>query len=377
MKKYIIAGLLLSAVGYTTYNKVYVPKHTFQTITAKSDNMSVAVNGVGEVGSKEYYKIGSIYGGKVLNLHINEGDFIKKGTLIANIDSVDLNSKIDELKASINKINSDISSLKIDKQSAITSYNYQNKILNKNEKLYKRKAISELDFEKYKTNATIAKLKIKSISSKINSLDAQKMQLTASLRGLNQRLSRFTVTSPIDGYVVKKYISNYAIINPNQTILEIVNPKDIWVAAYIDTRISGDVKIGNSATIKLRSSNIEYKGTVVNIKPINNNITYEREVDVAFNKLPLPFYLQEQAQVSISTKLLTNIIKVPTKSLSIYKQKEGVWILKDSKVKFKEIKILAHKDNFVATKDVSNSDTIVIPDANKKSLSNGMKINKQ
>ena len=375
MKKYIIASLILGAVGFTAYNKVYIPKHTFKTISAKKDNISVSINGIGEVSSKEYYKIGSIYGGKVLDLTVNEGDFIKKGTLIANIDSVDLKNKINEVSATIKKLQSDISSLNIDKQSANASYRYQNEILKKNKQLYRKGAISGLDYTKYKTNATTAQLKIKSISAKINSLSSQKLQLTASLNGLNEKLSRFTITAPINGYIVKKYISNYAIINPNQTIIEIVNPNDIVVSTHIDTRISKDVSIGNSATITLRSSSKKYAGKVIGIKPINNNVTYEREVDVAFSSLPVPFYLQEQAQVSINTKELNDILKIPANVVSIYKQKEGVWIVKNSKVNFKSINILTNKDNFIATKDISTSDKIVVPYPKKKSLSNGMKIN--
>jgi RND family efflux transporter MFP subunit len=339
--------------------------------------MSVKVNGIGEVSSKEYYKIGSIYGGKVLDLTINEGEFIKKDTLIANIDSVDLKNKIDELSANIKKVKSDIYSLEIDKKSAIASYNYQNEILKRNKKLYNKGAISGLDYTKYKTNATTAQLKIKSIEAKINSLNSQKLQLIASLDGLKERLKRYTIVSPISGYVVKKYLSNYAIINPNQTILEIVDPKDVWISTHIDTRISGDIAIGNSASIKLRSTSKIYTGKVVNIKPINNNVTYEREVNVAFDNLPIPFYLQEQANVTIDTKDLKDIIKVPVKALTIYNQKEGVWIVKDSKVKFKAIKILAYSKNSVATKDISTEDKLVIPDPKKKSLTNGMKINEQ
>lgn len=377
MKKYIIGALIITAIGVVSYNKVYVPKHTFQTIKAQKDNMSVKVNGIGEVSSKEYYKIGSIYGGKVLDLTINEGEFIKKDTLIANIDSVDLKNKIDELSANIKKVKSDIYSLEIDKKSAIASYNYQNEILKRNKKLYNKGAISGLDYTKYKTNATTAQLKIKSIEAKINSLNSQKLQLIASLDGLKERLKRYTIVSPISGYVVKKYLSNYAIINPNQTILEIVDPKDVWISTHIDTRISGDIAIGNSASIKLRSTSKIYTGKVVNIKPINNNVTYEREVNVAFDNLPIPFYLQEQANVTIDTKDLKDIIKVPVKALTIYNQKEGVWIVKDSKVKFKAIKILAYSKNSVATKDISTEDKLVIPDPKKKSLTNGMKINEQ
>ena len=375
MKKYLIYTAIILLIGLGFYKKIYIPKHTFKTTFATIGDMNIKVNGVGNIGAKDIYKIGSIYGGKVLDFNLSEGDFIKRGELVARVDFVDLKDKIVELEASIKRFQNDIEALGLDKQSAITQYNYQREIFTKNQRLFRKGAISELDFKKFRTNRDVAKLAVSSVTSKINSLYSQIAQIRASVDGLKQRLSRYTITSPIDGYITKKFISNFAIINPNQTLIEVVNPKDVWVETHIDTRISGEVKIGDRALIKLRSSNKIYKGRVTNIKPINNSVTNEREIDVSFDKLPIPFYLEEQAIVDIEIKKLKSITKVPTSVLSIYKEKEGVWIVDNkSRVFFKPIKILAHSGKSVATKDIKASDRLVIPNPKKKPLNSGMKI---
>ena len=374
MKRSLITAAIVVALGLGIYQKVYIPKHTFKTTQLQTGNMAVKVNGVGNVSSKDIYKIGSIYGGKVLSFTINEGEFIKKGTTIATVDSVDLKDKIDELDATIKKLDNDIKSLQIDKKSAIATAAYQNEILKKNNKLYIKGAISQLDFEKFKTNSLTAQLKVESLKAKIASLSDQQSQVKASLNGLKERLKRYTIVSPIDGYVTKKIVSNYQIIMPNQVLLEIVNPHDVWIATHIDTRISGEVKVGDSATIKLRSSDKLYKGIVANIKPVNNSVTNEREIDVKFVNLPIPFYLEEQAIVDIDIKILRDIKKVPNSALTIYDEKNGVWILKDKKVVFKPIKILAHSNKYSATKDLTGNETLVIPNPKNKALADGMKI---
>ncbi len=374
MKKYLIYTVIILILGFGFYKKIYIPKHTFKTVQASVNNMSVKVNGIGNVGAKDIYKVASIYGGKVLSFEINEGDFIKKGTLIAKIDSIDLSDKIDELDANVKKLQNDIKALELDKQSSIISYKYQEDIYTKNQQLFKKGAISELDFKKYKTNMNISKLKVSSLSAKIKSIYSQITQIKASLNGLKQKLIRYTIFAPVDGYITKKHISNFAIINQNQTLVEIINPKDVWVETHIDTRISGDVKLGDIATIELRSSSKQYKGKVTNIKPINNSVTNEREINISFDNLPIPFYLEEQAIVDIQIKELKNILKVPLSALAIYKEKNGVWILKDGTVNFKELKILAYDNKGVATKDITTKDILVIPDLNKKTLFDGIKI---
>jgi len=374
MKKYFVYATVLAIAGIGFYQKIYIPKHTFETIYPTKGNMSIRINGVGNVGAKEIYKIGTIYGGKVSEFYVNDGDFIKRGDLIARIDSVDLGYKAVELNSTIKKLRNDIESLKIDRQSAEAQYKYQNELLKRNRELFNKHTIPELDFEKFKKDTIVAKLKIESLSSKIDSLHNQITQIEASLKGLRERLIRYTINAPVNGYITKRLISNHAIINPNQTLLEIISPKDVWIKTHIDTRISGEVKIGDSATIKLRSSDKKYIGKVSNIKPINNSVTNEREIDVSFDNLPIPFYLEEQAIVDIAIKELRDIIKIPNQALTIYKEKEGVWIVVNNIIHFKPIKVLAYSKSSGATKDIDIKDRLVIPDPKKKSLNDGMKI---
>ena len=374
MKKSIILLAIITIVGFGFYKKIYIPKHTYQTTQAIKGNIDISVNGIGNVDAKNIYKIGSLYGGKINSFTINEGQYIKKGDLIAIVDSVDLSNKIDEQKALKQKLLSDTNSLKIDKQSAQVNFNYQLELFKRNKKLFKTHSISSLDYQKYLTSKDTAKLKINSLDSKIISLQNQIKQTQANINGLQKKLDLYTIVAPINGYVTKKIVTNYQIIMPNQTLVEITNPKDIWVATYIDTKQSGKINIGDTATIKLQSNNKEYKGKVVNINPINNPITYEREVDVIFDNLPIPFYLQEQAKVKIDITTLKDVIKIPTKALVMNNKQNGTWILVDQKVKFKPLEILAYENKMAAVKGIDTNAKIVLTNPQKKTLSNGMTI---
>jgi len=372
--KYAIYVVIIAIVGFGFYKKVYIPKHTFKTLKAIKGSIGIKVNGVGNVGARDTYKIGSLYGGKVLDFKVQEGDYIEKNTLIANIDSVDLADKIDEQEAFKAKLLSDINSLKVDKLSAKVDFDYQKDLFDKNRKLYKLHSISSLDYQKYLTSKDIAKLKIQSVDAHIISLKNQIKQVIANIIGLEKRLARYTIKSPLGGYVTKKIVAPYQIITPNQTLIEVVNPKDVWVKTFVDTRISGKVKIGDRADIKLRSSDKRYRGHVVNINPINNPVTYEREIDVAFDNLPIPFYLEEQAIVSIDITTLNDVVKIPAKILSIYREESGVWTLVGNRVKFKPLKVLAHQNKSVAVKGIDINDNLIVPDPKKISLKDDMKI---
>ena len=372
--KYLILILLAALIGLGFYKKIYIPKHTFKTTMATKGDITVKINGVGKVGAKDIYKVSSLYGGRVYDFLLEEGDKVEKGQIVARVDSVDLINKIDEQKALIEKLQENIKALEVDKKSAEVNYAYQFDLFKKNARLYKLHSISSLDYEKYKTLKDTAKLKIESLKANIKSLYKQILQTKENIKGMQKRLSYYTIISPVSGYVIKKLAVNHQMIMPNSTLFEVVNPKDVWVQTYIDTRISGQAKIGDKATIKLRSSDKLHKGKIVDINPINNPVTYEREIDVKFDHLPLPFYMEEQAIVQIDINKLKNVIKIPSNTLVFYKEKDGVWTLKGDRVKFKPVKVLARSKKVVAVKGIGLNDKLVLPDISKVALKEGMKI---
>ena len=372
--KYLILVVVVGIIGVGFYKKVYIPKHTFKIVTPSKGNIPFEISGIGNVGAENIYKIGALYGGKMYDFSLQAGDKVEKNQTIAKIDSVDLINQIKSQNALIAKLKEDIKALQSDKKSAEVNYQYQLDLFKKNAKLYKLHSISSLEYEKYKTQKDIAKLKISTLEANIKALNKQILQTEENIKGLQKRLKFYTIISPVSGYVTKKIAENHQILPPNSTIIEVVNPKDVWIQTYIDTRISGDVKIGDEAIIKLRSSNKRYKGKVVNINPVNNPITYEREIDVKFDNLPIPFYMSEQARVWIKIKNLKNIIKIPAKAIVFYQEKEGVWVVKNNKVFFKPIKILTRYKNEAGVRGLNIDDKIVIPNPKKAPLKNGMKI---
>jgi uncharacterized protein YpmB len=68
--KYVFLALLVIVVGLLFYQKVYLPKHTFKTTAIKKADMNVTVEGVGNVGSENVYKVSSVYGGRVDDFNV-------------------------------------------------------------------------------------------------------------------------------------------------------------------------------------------------------------------------------------------------------------------------------------------------------------------
>ncbi len=373
--KYIIAIVLVLLAGTVLYNKVFIPKHTFKTVHPTKGDLNKNVFGIGEVGAKNIYAITAQTGGKIMQITTDEGKWVKKGDLLVVIDSVDLPKLIEEAKMSVYKAKSELQatqeeldSLKAQKRLAQLTYT-------RYKKLKEKAFVSQSEYDKAKSDFDTIRASIKATQAHINSSKTEVIRLQKALEALHVKLSRYKIYAPVDGYVIAKEAEVAQNVLPTQPILKIVDPKTVWIKAYIDEKISGDVKVGQSAVITLRSqSNKKLNGYVSRIVAQSDAVTQEREVDVAFEKVPMPFYMNEQAEVLITTKQFKNVLKIPA-DLIVYKEKKaGVWVKEKEHAHFLHVKVVAITDKEAAVENLDKNTELLVPDKNKKSLSEGMRI---
>ena len=373
--KYIIIAILVIVGIVLFYKNVYIVKTTYKTLSPKVANLDIKVFGIGNVSAKDIYSITAQTGGKIISILTDEGQWVKKGDLLITIDPVDMPELVEEMLISVEKTKSELKalikeseSLNAQKELALITYK-------RYEKLVKQSFVSRSEFDKAKTdlNALTAQLEATLVRIESSKIEVQRTQKNAD--SLKTKLSRFQIYAPVDGYVISKSAEVAQNVASSTTILKIVDPKTLWIKAYIDEKISGDIKVGQKAEITLRSqSNKQFTGSVKRIVAQSDAVTQEREINVAFDELPIPFYINEQARVTINAKTISNAITIPLNTLKVEDGKEGVWTLIDNKAYFKELNIQAKGDNEAAINGIKTEDIIIIPDSSKKALSEGMRI---
>lgn len=374
--KYIIIAILVIVGIVLFYKNVYIVKTTYKTLSPKVANLDIKVFGIGNVSARDIYSITAQTGGKIISILTDEGQWVKKGDLLITIDPVDMPELVQEMLISVEKTKSELKalikeseSLNAQKELALITYKrYEN--------LVKQSFVSKSEFDKAKTdlNALTAQLEATLVRIESSKIEVQRTQKNAD--SLKTKLSRFQIYAPVDGYVISKSAEVAQNVASSTTILKIVDPKTLWIKAYIDEKISGDIKVGQKAEITLRSqSNKQFTGSVKRIVAQSDAVTQEREINVAFDELPIPFYINEQARVTINAKTISNAITIPLNTLKVEDGKEGVWTLIDNKAYFKELNIQAKGDNEAAIiSGIKTEDIIIIPDSSKKALSEGMRI---
>jgi len=375
MLKYLILTLLLIVGGVLFYNKVYIPKTTYDTVKPTVGDLNVEIFGIGNVGAKHIYSITAQTGGKILSLRTDEGEWVKKGDLLLTIDSVDIPQLLEESKIAVEKARSEYLATQKELESLFAQRKLAQITYVRYEKLKKQSFASKSEYDKAKADLDVIDAQIAATQAHIASA---KMEISRAQKGVDallEKLSRYKVYAPVDGYVISRSVEVAQNVLPSQSIFQIVDPKSVWVKAYIDEKISGSVKVGQKASIQLRSQHEKrFEGTVKRIVAQSDAVTQEREVDVSFDTLPIPFYINEQAEVNIASQTYKDVVKIEPKTLSYYKERSGVWVEKDAKAHFMPLDIIARGHKEVAVSGLDKETTILLESPNKKPLSEGARI---
>jgi membrane fusion protein (multidrug efflux system) len=269
--------------------------------------------------------------GKVSKLYFKEGDFVKQGILLAEIDPVDyltnlkevvkkiesLKEKRKALNIQIDKVNEE---LKIKKENAqknvqmlqekLMSITYRISMVNNSlvqtnrdykryKNLYEKKAVAKRVYEKVETQAKnlkdkknslifekkalaqqiyIAKNNIKLIQQEFKNVEQLKKEMSSISKQIEMLMAKKTdlihsvnyckLYAPFDGFIGKKYVEIGMNIKSGNPVYSMVDKKNLYVEILLEeTKLNG-IKPGCKAYFTVDSyGNKEFEGIVSKIYP--------------------------------------------------------------------------------------------------------------
>ncbi|MDQ7043683.1 MAG: efflux RND transporter periplasmic adaptor subunit, partial [Sulfurimonas sp.] len=314
-------------------------------------------------------------GGKILKILADDGDWVKKGELLVVVDGVDLFEQLEIAKANIKKSSYDLKGAKAELKNLYAQKELLEITHKRYAKLREKGFASQSEYDK--ANADLKGINASIVVSKarINSTQAALVVTAKNRDALQAKIERLSVYSPVDGYVISKDAQVAQNVLPTTPILKIVDPKTLWIETKIDERISSQIKLNQKATITLRSQPKRvYKGFVKRVSSMSDAVTLEREVNIAFETIPKPFYINEQAEVKIIVKRVKNVVKIPSYLVVQRSGKLGVWLAKEGHAHFVKIEIVAQNEEEIAVFNINKESQLLVPESSKKPLSDGMKI---
>ena len=257
----LITGLKIMTVEPTITEEMY-----------KSDG-SVMANNNAKVATKIMGKIKAIY--------VKEGDRVKKGQLLAVIDTSDIDKQIQEAKAGLEEIAQARREVLAGIKGAKTGYEFAKRTYERFKKLYEEDGIPKQKLEEIETKMVGAKAQLDALNAKLEQINAKEKQIKAKLAYAQVMKGYGEIYAPFDGLVIKKMMDVGDMAAPGMPIFVIGQDKLIFMS-QIDEKLFDKVNLGDELKVKITTTGQEFVGKVIeksnSIDPMNRSFTIKLEI---------------------------------------------------------------------------------------------------
>jgi HlyD family secretion protein len=115
---------------------------------------------------------------------------------------------------------------------------------------------------------------------------------------------------------------------PGTPIFRIADTQQLWIAAMVDEREAGKLRVGQPARITFRAyAGQSFPGRLARLAREADRVTEEREADVTVDRLPPEWFIGAKADVYIETVRKTDAQQIPRSALVAHGDKPGVFVI--------------------------------------------------
>ena len=264
-KKILIAvGAVLALaiiVGVTVYQsrKNLV---TVQTGKAQKQNLSSVVSASGEIKPKTYVNIGANAFGKIVKLHVKEGDRVKKGDVLAQLENVQSTADVNANKASLQAAETDyvaaeagLKTSRADLNRAQSDADHARLDWERAQGLYKNALIAKQDYDTKKAAWESAEAGLAQARARVEQATAQRdsaqghiSQNQANLTRVSDVLQKTVYAAPYDGV-----ITNLPVREGETVVMGIQNAPGSTLMTLADMSvITAEVKVDETDIVNVR-----------------------------------------------------------------------------------------------------------------------------
>lgn len=350
----IIAGsaALLVLVGIAASRGENGPM--VQTTVVGREDIEAKVSANGKIQAVKKVDISANVMGQVTRLTVKEGDFVKAGTFLMEIDPVRSKAQVQSLEASLQATSQEL-------ESAKARFLQSRSDFRRAEANHKAGIISAADYEQIRTAFVTAENSERSAQRRVE-------QSRADLAGAKDSLSKCTIVAPMDGLVTARKIEQGETAvpgvqnQPGTVLLTISDMEKVEAELEVDEASIPGVKLGQSAQVRIDAfPNQVFEAVVTEvggspITKLTQNEATKFKVKVQIKNPPSTLKPGLSAQADILTGRREKALAIPlqalvmkdaksaapskdtTKPESKAKEEEGVFVLIGGTTKFVPVK---------------------------------------
>jgi HlyD family secretion protein len=310
-KKIIISALIVTgiiAVGLFFYFKGNGKNATYKTEKVSRGEIKSVVTATGIVNAVTTVSVGTQVSGTIKKLFVDYNSLVKKGQILAQIDSSTFQSQVDQATANL-------LSAKANVEKAVVATIDAQRTFKRSKELFTRNFIAQSDLDTAETNFKSAEAQ-----QKVN--QALVGQAQAALKIAEANLEYTRILSPVDGIVISRSIDigqTVAASFQTPTLFSIAQDlTKMQIDTSVDEADIGKVKPGQDVSFTVDA----YPDTIFNGKvsvvrnaptTVSNVVTYDVVIQVNNSLLKLKPGMTANVSITIETR--QDVLRIPNAAL--------------------------------------------------------------
>jgi HlyD family secretion protein len=258
----------------------------YKEFKVERGSMEIQVTANGTVEPIDRIQLKSKASGEIVQMNVEQGDYVQKGRLIARLDQKDE-------KAAVAQAQADLDIAKADLEQSQKAYE-------RSEQLYKQNLISEEEKDQIELNYATAKGRL--------------VRAVTTLDRAKERFDESVVYAPIPGIILQKYVeegqiiaSGVSTVGGGSPIADIADMAAVYVKAGVDEIDIGKIRVGQEASVTADAyPNLRFLGKIVRISPearIDQNVTlFDVIVQVENREGKLKSGMNAEIEISVLVK---------------------------------------------------------------------------
>ena len=255
----IALAIVLIGAGVVAANLYYRRDKglTVTTDVIKTRDLEAVVSASGKIQPKRLVNISADTPGRVVDLAVNEGDRIKKGQFLLQIDPRSLRTRVDSGTASMQAAQTSLDQMRQAVETAGVQMEQARQTLKRQQDLWSRQLTTHEALDKATNDLKAAE---SALQERQHAADAQASRIKqerASLESARYDLSKVRIESPIDGIVTRRNIQEgeTAVVgtmnNAGTVLLTLADMSVIQAEIEVDETNIPSVQFGQKATISI------------------------------------------------------------------------------------------------------------------------------
>jgi RND family efflux transporter MFP subunit len=322
-----IFALSGSAVFFSACNKQEKPKEApktarstpITTTKAGTRTLEIRENSVGYIESRNSPTISSEAMGRVKQLFVDNGAFVKAGDLLARLDDTDVKLRITAIQSDVNRLE--------------TLAANQERNIQRLRTLASQKVISENQMED-------AEAQLKALREQITGARAQ-------LGSAERDLEKTGIQSPVSGKIENRLISVGDFLTVGKPLFIISNEDKYQVHLPFPETVNSRIKVGQPVRLSLPSMpGKEFGGTISEVRPAIN--AGSKAIDAIINKNnPDGWKSGASIIASVLVDVHKNAVVVAPASIVLRPAGEVVYVVEGNLVRQRIVKIGERQNDVV------------------------------